>query len=141
MSVVAGERHIKDTPQNRQLIAVKKAEDLAVHTIKICANKNIFIEKYDDLTKKIVSTAGDIYVNSFYANGIYVKNAETKEKRLQLQKDALDKTAKMIGYINLAYRLFHLKIKKKRYWIKMAMETRSNLKKWHESDKERYKLY
>lgn len=141
MTVVAGERHVKDTPQNRQLNAVKLAEDLSVYTTKICSNKNIFIEEYEDTTKDIVKTASNIYLKSFYANGIYVKDKESKEKRLKLQEEALDDCAMLVGNINLAYRLFHLKMKKKRHWIKMTLDARSSIKGWHESDKKRYKKY
>ena len=48
MAVNVGQRNVPDTPANRQLEACQKAMDLAIHTIQICKNKNIFVEEYQD---------------------------------------------------------------------------------------------
>lgn len=75
MSVVEGERNVPDTPQNRGLYACDCARLLAIHTIKICNNKNIFLPEYQDaMTDKIISVATDIFVNAWGANNIKVDN-------------------------------------------------------------------
>lgn len=53
MAVKVGERNVPDTPQNRQLDAAWEARELALYTIKICNNKNIFLPEYQSaLTRK-----------------------------------------------------------------------------------------
>ena len=74
MAVNVGQRNVPDTPANRQLEACQKAMDLAIHTIQICKNKNIFTEEYQDaLTNDIIRCAKDIYIYAWSGNNIYVK--------------------------------------------------------------------
>ena len=80
MSVKAGERNVPDTPQNRQLNAVWYARELALYTIKICDNENVFLPKHrQSLTDDIVRTATAIYLNSWTANNIRVTEKNKKE--------------------------------------------------------------
>ena len=44
MAVNVGQRNVPDTPQNQQLQACTKAKELALHTLAICKNKNVFTE-------------------------------------------------------------------------------------------------
>ena len=63
MAVNVGQRNVPDTPQNKQLQACTKAKELALHTLAICKNKNVFTEDYKNiLTDDIVSTAKDIFI-------------------------------------------------------------------------------
>ena len=88
MAVNVGQRNVPDTPANRQLEACQKAMDLALHTIKICNNKNIFKVEYQEaLTNDIIKCAKDIYVFSWNGNNIYVtKNNGRWEQREKLQR-------------------------------------------------------
>lgn len=54
MAVNVGQRNVPDTPQNRQLDACWKARELAIHTIKICNNKNIFLPEYQSALRGII---------------------------------------------------------------------------------------
>ena len=73
MAVNAGQRNVPDTPQNQQLQACTKAKELALHTLAICKNKNVFTEDYKNiLTDDIVETAKDVFVYAFSANDIRV---------------------------------------------------------------------
>lgn len=73
MAVKAGERNTPDTPQKRQLDAAWEARELALYTIKICTNKNIFLPEYQSaLTDDIIRKAKDIYTNVWTANNIRV---------------------------------------------------------------------
>lgn len=80
MAVKAGERNVPDTPQNRQLNAAWYAMELAVYTLDICKNKNIFLPEYQTfLTDKIVQAALNIYINTWTANNIRVTEERKKE--------------------------------------------------------------
>lgn len=46
MAVNLGQRNVADTPGNRALYACDEARHLAIHTIKICNNQNIFLPEY-----------------------------------------------------------------------------------------------
>lgn len=142
MAVKVGERNVPDTPQNRQLDAVWYARELALYTIKICQNKNIFLPEYQSsLTDDIVRTAKDIYINSWTANNIRVsgKNSnELWEWRSRLQRQAILDCNNLLASIGLARPLFHLKGKKVKYWSEQTLKARNYIKKWRESDIGRY---
>lgn len=139
MAVNVGQRNVPDTPQNRQLDAGVKAKDLALHTIRICNNKKIFLPEYQSaLTDDIIRTAKDIYLQVKAANNIRVTNSKTWEDRCRLQESSIRNCGDMISYISLAKPLFHLSGRKVKYWINMTMETMETIKKWHESDVKRY---
>lgn len=141
MATNVGDRNVPDTPQNRQLNACWKARGLALHTIKICNNKNIFLPEYHSaLTDDLIRTAKDIYIDVWTANNIRVdKKKKNWEYRSNLQKKAILNCNNMLAMIGLARSLFHLRGKKASYWSKLAIETRNYIKKWHESDQDRYK--
>ena len=139
MSVNVGQRNVPDTPQNRQLEACEKAMELAIHTIKVCTNKNIFVEEYQGaLTNDIIRTAKDIYLNAWSGNNVYVKDGERWEERKRYQLNAITKCNELLALINIARRLFHLKGKKVKYWSGLTLETRMMLRKWHEANLKQY---
>lgn len=81
MAVKAGERNVSDTPQNRQLNAAWYAMELAVYTLDICKNKNIFLPEYQTfLTDKIVQTALDI-LGKQCRQGKFIQS-KTKNKKI-----------------------------------------------------------
>ncbi|MBQ3281546.1 MAG: four helix bundle protein [Eubacterium sp.] len=135
MAVNVGQRNVPDTPQNRQLEACQKAKELALHTIKICKNKNIFTEEYQEaLTNKIIRCATDIYLTAGRGNDVYVKKGNGRWiERVEKQSEAIELCNDMLRYIDMARSLFHLKGKKVRYWSGLVIETRALLKKWKEA--------
>ena len=137
MAVNVGQRNVPDTPQNRQLEACQKAMDLCLHTIKICNNKNIFLEEYQNaLTNDIIRCAKDIYIYAWDANNVYLaKDGSGREARLALQGRALQKCNELLALINVARRLFHLKGNKVRYWSGLTIETKKLIYKWREATK------
>lgn len=140
MAVNVGQRNVPDTSANRQLEACQKAMDLAIHTIKICKNKKIFTEEYQEaLTNDIIRCAKDIYINAWNANNVYVTadNGRWKERE-QLQFTAISKCNELLALINIARRLFHLKGNKVRYWSQMTLEARQMLHRWHEANAKQY---
>ena len=141
MAVNVGQRNVPDTPANRQLDALQKAQDLALHTIKITANQNIFRPEYQNaLTNDIIRCAKDIYIHAGSANDIRVDgNKERLLERLKLQRTAIRECGDMLRLIDLARRLFRLKGNKVRYWSGLTRETAGLLTRWHESDLKRYR--
>ena len=140
MAVNVGQRNVPDTPANRQLEACQKAMELALHTIKICNNKNIFTVEYQDaLTNDIIRCAKDIYVFAWNGNNVYVtKDNGRWEQREKLQLLAISKCNELLALINIARRLFHLKGSKVKYWSQMTLDTRMILRKWHEANAKQY---
>ena len=142
MAVKVGERNVPDTPQNRQLDAAWEARELAVYTIQICKNKKVFLPEYQSaLTDDIIRTAKDIYINAWTANNIRVTEKNKKELwawRSKLQRQAILDCNNLLALIGLARPLFHLKGKKVKYWSEKTLKTRNYIKKWRESDQERY---
>lgn len=145
MSVNKSERNVPDTPQNRQLDAAWKARGLALHTIKICNNKNIFLPEYQSsLTDDIIRLSKNIYIKVWRANNIRMdvkdpaKKARAWEARNKLQQSAILDCCDMLAMIGLARTLFHLKGKKAEYWSKLTLEVREYIKRWHESDINRF---
>lgn len=142
MAVKAGERNVPDTPQNRQLNAVWYARELAVYTIQICKNKKVFLPEYQSaLTDDIIRTAKDIYINAWTANNIRVTEKNKKELwawRSKLQRQAILDCNNLLALIGLARPLFHLKGKRIEYWSEQTLKVRNYIKKWRESDVDRY---
>lgn len=140
MTVPVGKRNVPDTVANSYLIAGAKARELALHTIRICANEKYFLPQYRlSLTADLVKTAKDIYLNTCTANDIMVKSAEDWNRREALQKEAISLCGRMRYLISMARALFHLRAGKTGFWIGLLEDTRALLSSWHEKDRERYR--
>ena len=140
MAVNAGQRNVPDTLQNQQLQACTKAKELALHTLAICKNKNVFTEDYKNiLTDDIVTTAKDIFIYAFYANDIHVADSKARwTERCRCKEIAIAKCKKLKPLISLAKSAFHLRGKKVDHWIRMLFETKTLLESWHMKDVKRY---
>lgn len=144
MAKNVGERHVEDTPANRQLNAVEAVLNVALHTIKICSNESIFIPQYAKVTEMICKTAVEAYTTAYEANNILVKKSEKDyagnvQKRLELEALTIRYLSRMLAYATIAQRLFHLRRKKKAYWSKLISEARSLVHAWNQADIERFK--
>lgn len=139
MGVPVGQRNVPDTPANRQLKAAIEARNLALHTIKICNNKNIFLPEYESaLTEDLIRTAKNIYIHIGNANDIVVRKPEHWESRSRLQVRAWRECRDMLRMIELARALFHLRGKKASYWSALVIDVRNLIRAWHEADQARY---
>lgn len=140
MAVEVGRRNIPDTPQNRQLDACTQARKFAIHTLRICQNKNIFDPEYQEtLINDLVETAKDIFINVDIANNIRVAGSEGRWlKRYNHQITAIEKCRRMTGLIALTKEAFHLRSKKVNYWIDMLFDTQELIEGWNTSDIIRY---
>lgn len=114
--------------------------DLALHTIKICNNKNIFtVEFQEALTNDIIKCSKDIYVSVWNGNNVYVRPDNGRwPERERYQLYAIIKCNELLALINIARRLFHLKGKKVKYWSAMTVETRKMISAWHEANKKQF---
>ena len=75
--------------QKSKFEVLVQARDLAKYTLVITKNANVFKEEYRTaLTDDIVRTAKDIYIKSWTANGIYVKDDAEYKWRHKLQVEA-----------------------------------------------------
>lgn len=141
MSVNAGMRRVPDTPANRQCNAVESAMALCLHTIKICANRNIFTVEYIDIVSMAVNLSLEIYIDANTANNIRVTDEKSCSERLELERNALHLCNSLMGVIEISQRLFHLRMKKKEYWVRLALNAKELISRWYHSDKERYSKY
>ncbi len=140
MSVNVGQRHVPDTPGVKSLYACDKAMELALHTMKICKNENIFLPEYKGvITDDILKTAKDIFMDAWMANNVKVDKSTEKWKiRRTLQERSAQGCTKLLALIGMARRLFHLRGKKVKYWSQLVIDTRGLLRKWQEADLKRY---
>lgn len=140
MAVNAGQRHVPDTPGTKSLYACDKARELAVHTIKICKNENIFLPEYKGaITEDLIKTAKDIFCDAWAANNVMVgKSPEKWRQRQLLQERSAAGCNRMLALIGLAKSLFHLRGSKVKYWSQLVIDTRSLIRKWQEADSKRY---
>lgn len=126
------------------------AQMLCIYTIKICTNKNVFLPEYQNaLTDDIIRTAKNIFIDCWTANNIRItkeneneadrqRNDERKKMRRRLQERAMLNCNNLLALMQIAQLLFHLKLKRIKYWGGRTLETRAMIKAWMESDLKRY---
>lgn len=140
MSVVVGQRNIKDNPYNNRCYAVDATLDLAQHTLKICNNEKVFTPEFKStVTERITDVVISIYMNAYTANKLYVgKDPRKWNERDSKQRAAIFGCDQLLALINLAKRMFHLRSNKVEYWVNKTVSTRELLKKWNDADYNRY---
>ena len=133
MAQNVGQRHLPDTENVRKCYAVESAMFLAKHTLIVCDNQNIFKPEHEDLTNRIREVAINIYLNAYHANKTKLNKAHWKDRE-PLQIEAIRLCNELIGLINLAAITFHLRRKKKDYWVNLAVKTKDLLVNWHSAN-------
>lgn len=119
-----------------------KAIELARYSIKACYNEKIFPKRSRRaLANRIVDSVVLIHNNVYKANNTYVVTQDDAEYRLNLQKEAIREINELPPTIELAYYLYNINGRKIDYWVGLILEEMELLKKWHKSDKERFKKY
>lgn len=117
-----------------------KTSDLYAYTSKILGNEKHFPPEVDkDLVHTIQRTSRRIHIDAFKANEIRVDSIGKKKKRLELQRRAIDSCNELLALIEMTRPVFHTSNKRRVYWAKKTIETRSYLEKWNESDAKRYR--
>lgn len=116
-----------------------KALQLASYTTDITDNKKIFTPEHEKTTEKIVNLAWNIYHRARIANDIRVENADDLMERRRLQNQAIAECDQLLTAIQIAKRVFHLRLKRVKYWGERVEEVKSYLRKWRESDADRFR--
>ena len=125
--------YLSDRGENKFEVLVK-ARELAVYTIQITHNKNVFSD-YDSVVNDLQKLGKDIFIELWYANNCDL--ISESELRLQYQKKAIRDCYALLATIQLAQPLYHLKLKRVEYWSRMIINVRDLTRKWRESDKKR----
>ncbi len=111
------------------------AHQLAIYTIKICCNENIFLPKYREaVTNDLISDAKNIYKLCRAANRIKIKSRSAKD-RLELQAEAGKLCNDLLDSMLIAERVFHLSKKRIKYWGDMTIKVREEIRGWMQSDR------
>lgn len=111
-----------------------KALRLASYTTDITDNKKVYTPDHEKTTERIVSLAWSIYHRARIANDIRVENADDLMERRKLQNQAIAECDQLLTAIQIAKRVFHLRLKRVKYWGEMVEELKNHLRKWRESD-------
>ena len=117
---------------------------MACYTLRITANEKIFLPEYQRaLTDDLILQAKNAYLYIREANDITVKrDSDTfirdlhERQRLQLQ--AIKCMKRMLPLIDLAKKVFHLELRRVKYWGEMVINVRERTRKWMESDARRF---
>lgn len=78
--------------------------------------------------------AWSIYHRARIANDIRVENTNDLMERRKLQNHAIAECDQLLTAIQIAKRVFHLRLKKVKYWGEKVEEVKNYLRKWRESD-------
>lgn len=117
-----------------------KALNLASYTIDITDNKNVFVPEHESTTEKLVFLATDIYHKARVANDIKVEGKEELLlERRRLQNEAIEECEQLLSTIQIAKLVFHLRTKRVKYWGGKVEELKGYLRKWRESDADRFR--
>lgn len=111
-----------------------KALQLASYTTNITDNKKVFTPDHEKTTERIVDLAWSIYHRARIANDIRVENTNDLMERRKLQNHAIAECDQLLTAIQIAKRVFHLRLKKVKYWGEKVEEVKNYLRKWRESD-------
>lgn len=116
-----------------------KALRLASYTTDITDNKKVFTPDHEKTTEKIVNLAWNIYHRARIANDIRVETADDLMERRKLQNQAIAECDQLLTAIQIAKRVFHLRLKRIKFWGEMVEEVKNHLRKWRESDADRFR--
>lgn len=125
--------YLSDRGENKFEVLIK-ARELAVYTIQITNNKNVFSD-YDMVVNDLQKLGKDIFIGLWYANNCDLRTEQ--ELRLQYQRQAIRDCYALLATIQLAQPLYHLKLKRVEYWSRMIIDVRNLIRKWRDSDKKR----
>lgn len=131
---------VKSKRSEGHLTVLVKANELAMHTIKVCSNEKNFPKHYRwCITSKIVEAALDINNNITMANAVYVSDKNDYDLRKKFQNKAIASSYALLSMMDIAYRTFGIKSDSIEYWTELVIEVQNYLRNWKKSDAERYK--
>ncbi len=122
-----------------KLRVFERAKQFSAYTLQITKNPKTFDPaQADGFTNEIRRLSIQIFSKIWAANNIVVRSARDWHERERLQKSACVDCNTLLPMIELSGPLFHLSTKRVKYWSGMCIEVRNRIRKWHESDKDRY---
>ena len=137
--------------KEQKLKALIDARRLCKYSLQILQNNKYFKTKLsgdeeDDIKNppqpeyvaKMRETVMDIYISAYSANETYLNKGNYKHRR-QLQDKAISKCNEMMALIEMGIPIFHISLRRVKYWIGQLMLVRSQLSAWKDSDYKRYK--
>lgn len=130
---------VKNKRTESRLEVITKARELAAYTIKICSNEKNFPKRYRwCITSKIVDSAIDMNTLINKANSIYVKTDDDFNQRREYQVAAMSETYGLLTMMDVAYYTFGMDSKRIDHWTGLVIEVQKLLRKWRDSDFDRY---
>lgn len=124
------------------LQVLNKARNLAVYTLSVTDNDKNFPKKHwKSFLQPMNMEARGITILISMANSIYVTTRHEFWIRNGLQTIALALTYALAESIELAHIKFKVSDKRVKYWIGLLYETRTLLRNWRNSDKQRFKKF
>ena len=118
------------------LKVITKAQELAVHTIKITSNCNKFPKKYRfTLCDRMQNKAMTIYELLLEANRIKLSDISDRN---HLQTKAITNCDELLFYIEMCLQLQIIEPNSAEYWSKLVSDIKFMTIKWRSKDKERY---
>lgn len=116
------------------------ASNLCVYTIRITENEKHFPLKYRSFTEKLQNLAIEIYLLTWQANEINVKNDKKLfVERIKKQKEAYNNCLCLKALIEIARPIYHLSNKRCMYWITLVDELQKKIYIWSKNDFKRLK--
>ena len=128
-----------------KLEVITAANELTMHTIRICSNEKCFPKRYRwCITAKIVDAAVEISKLLNAANAVYINTSAENWKedwklRRGYQVRALSYTYALLTMMDIAYRTFGIDGDKMHYWTGIVIKTQNLIRSWKKSDESRYK--
>ena len=113
-----------------------KAGKLHEHTLLVTQGKK-FIKPYKALTDSICNRSEQIYLNCYLANEISATTNENIQRRIALEKEAIQCCDYLLALIDLAYSTFHLRGKSVNFWANLIIEERQRISNWINSETRR----
>ena len=127
------------------------ARSLCKYTLNILKNNKHFkVEKsgnaeddeknppQPELVEKMRNTVIDIFISAFSANETVLTKDNYRHRR-QLQDKSIAKCNELLALVEMSIPIFHIHMKRVKYWTEQIVLVRNLIQAWKESDYKRYK--
>lgn len=119
----------------KELQVIVKAKELAEHTIRVTSNNKVFPKKFRfSIVNEMQCKSLYIHNKLLEANRTLLKN---KDKRSELQTDAITYCEELQFYIELSVRLEIISYERAEYWSGLVSDIKRMTIAWRQRDKER----
>jgi len=119
---------------------INTAHELEVLTIKLTMRENAIPKRYRYiLGQPLCEATRRLNAYIIYANSIYPKSKEEYQRRRSFQESAWMELKNIFELMRITTELLPMKNTVATEWVNMAYREERVLKKWMESDKQRFK--